>query len=397
MTPVQARQPARTRRPVWWALLVLVALTAAGVAPITPAGASVADEVAAAQAEADALALQLSNLQTELAVLEQEIADLEDEAAEVRAEIEELRVEVREVAVDRYVNAGNPTSIWSPDPLETARRDTLLGAVQADANAAIDAFRAAGERLEESQEALADRLDDQQRTEDELHQRLADLQEELARLAELQRQADLAAARRAAERRQEEAAAAARSTTSTTARTGAAPPTASPSNPPAASNPPPTSPPATTPPATSPPATSPPPTSPPPPPPPPSSGFVCPVRPSSFIDSWGAPRSGGRAHKGVDMMAPIGTPAVAPVSGTVQHRGNSVGGLSYHLYGDDGNYYYGTHLSAYGQSGRVSAGTVIGYVGDTGNAAGIPHLHFEIHIGGAGNAINPYPTVRAAC
>jgi peptidoglycan LD-endopeptidase LytH len=100
---------------------------------------------------------------------------------------------------------------------------------------------------------------------------------------------------------------------------------------------------------------------------------------------------------GVDMLAKIGVPVVAPVSGTVTHRWNSTGGHSYHLDGDDGNFYYGTHLSAYGQDGKVSAGTVIGYVGDSGNAAGIPHLHFEIHRGGRGNAINPYPTVKAAC
>jgi hypothetical protein len=125
---------------------------------------------------------------------------------------------------------------------------------------------------------------------------------------------------------------------------------------------------------------------------------VCPVAgPHHFIDSWGARRSGGRAHIGVDMMAARGVPAVAPVSGVVTHRGNTLGGLSYHLNGDDGNYYYGTHLSAYGASGRVSAGTVIGYVGDTGNAAGMPHLHFEIHVGGRGNPINPYAKVRAVC
>ncbi len=124
---------------------------------------------------------------------------------------------------------------------------------------------------------------------------------------------------------------------------------------------------------------------------------TCPVAGGvSFIDSWGAPRSGGRRHKGVDMMASIGTPVAAPVSGTVTHRGNRVGGRSFHLDGDDGNYYYGTHLSGYAASGYVSAGTIIGYVGDDGNARGIPHLHFEIHPGG-GSAVNPYPMVREVC
>jgi hypothetical protein len=130
---------------------------------------------------------------------------------------------------------------------------------------------------------------------------------------------------------------------------------------------------------------------------PPGGLAVCPVAgTSSFVDSWGAARSGGRAHKGVDMMAARGTPVVAPVAGVVTHRGNSLGGLSFYLTGVDGNRYYGTHMSGYGASGSVEAGTVIGYVGDTGNAKGMPHLHFEVHPGG-GNPADPYPYVARVC
>ncbi|HET9610760.1 MAG TPA: M23 family metallopeptidase [Acidimicrobiales bacterium] len=127
--------------------------------------------------------------------------------------------------------------------------------------------------------------------------------------------------------------------------------------------------------------------------------MFCPVDgPVDFIDSWGFARSGGRTHKGVDMMASTGTPTVAPVSGEVVHRGSSLGGLSWYVYGDNGNTYYGTHLSGYANQGVgwVEAGTLIGYVGDSGNAAGTPHLHFEIHPGG-GSPVNPYPATAEAC
>ena len=125
---------------------------------------------------------------------------------------------------------------------------------------------------------------------------------------------------------------------------------------------------------------------------------TCPVNGKhSFIDSWGFARSGGRRHQGVDMLASTGTELVAPVSGRVEHYSNSVGGRSFRLFGDDGNYFYGTHLSGFAKQGQVNAGEVIGYVGDDGNAAGIPHLHFEIHPGGRGNPINPYIDVRTVC
>ena len=119
----------------------------------------------------------------------------------------------------------------------------------------------------------------------------------------------------------------------------------------------------------------------------------------SFSDTWGAARSGGRSHKGVDMMAAHGTPTVAPVSGQVEHRGTSLGGLSWYVYGDNGNTYYGTHLQSYENQGAgwVEAGTTIGYVGSSGNASSsAPHLHFEIHPGG-GSPINPYPLTNEAC
>lgn len=133
-------------------------------------------------------------------------------------------------------------------------------------------------------------------------------------------------------------------------------------------------------------------------------GWLCPVAGRvSFTDTWLAPRSGGRLHKGVDMFAVRGTPVIAPTSGSVEHYHDSLGGLSFRLWGEDGAYYYGTHLSRYGpRDGAVDAGAVIGFVGDTGNAAGTgAHLHFEIHPGrrrgDPPSPVNPTPVVAEAC
>jgi murein DD-endopeptidase MepM/ murein hydrolase activator NlpD len=127
-------------------------------------------------------------------------------------------------------------------------------------------------------------------------------------------------------------------------------------------------------------------------------GIVCPVAgPSAFGDTWGAPRSGGRRHQGVDMLGPTGTPLAAVVSGYAEFKTNSLGGNAVGLKGSNGNYYYYAHLDRWeGGSRNVTRGEIIGYMGDTGNATGTPHLHFEIHPGG-GAAVNPYPSVRAVC
>jgi peptidoglycan LD-endopeptidase LytH len=127
----------------------------------------------------------------------------------------------------------------------------------------------------------------------------------------------------------------------------------------------------------------------------------CPVsKPYSFIDSWGAARSGGRSHKGTDIMNPMMNKVHAIVDGVVSRQStSSLGGISLYLQGDDGNEYYYAHLASYASvtGQRVKAGELIGYNGATGNAAWSgPHVHFEVHPGG-GSPINPYPYVKAAC
>ena len=131
--------------------------------------------------------------------------------------------------------------------------------------------------------------------------------------------------------------------------------------------------------------------------------YSCPVGdPVFFRDTWGAGRSGGRSHQGVDMMAPHGTPIYAIHAGRVTRmKTGGLGGIVLYMYGADGNEYYYAHLQGYASGisvgSYVDAGDLIGYNGDTGNArGGSPHLHFEVHPGG-GAAVNPYPWTAAAC
>jgi peptidoglycan hydrolase-like protein with peptidoglycan-binding domain len=137
-------------------------------------------------------------------------------------------------------------------------------------------------------------------------------------------------------------------------------------------------------------------------PPPVTDSIIFPMPPTcKFWDTWGAPRSGGRKHQGVDIMANSGTPLYAVRTGTITKKqvayAGSLAGNALWLTTADGTYYFYAHLSAFadgvGVGSRVAAGTVIGYVGKTGNA-GVAHLHFEVHPKG-GAAVNPYPIVKA--
>ncbi|MFP5321939.1 MAG: murein hydrolase activator EnvC family protein [Acidimicrobiia bacterium] len=348
---------------------VLVAAGFTAVSAPAPAGAQTA-EIDRARAAAQEATRRVSDAEARLGAIEGELAALEAKATRAQERLASLSGSLEELVVERYTSRGDMPLLTSADLNDGVKAEALARYVSQGTFDTIDDFTEAKAELDEASARVTAAREAQRASIAELRDALADVQAELKRLEELEakRRAEEEARRRAAEeaRRKAAAAAAARagSTSSKAALTRSAPAASAPAPAPQVHR---------------------------------GGGMVCPVAgPHSFIDSWGYPRSGGRRHKGVDMMARTGVPVVAPVSGTVTHRGNSIGGLSFHLSGDDGHYYYGTHLSRYGQAGRVSAGTVIGYVGDTGNARGMPHLHFEIHPN-HGAAVNPYPATRAAC
>ena len=132
-------------------------------------------------------------------------------------------------------------------------------------------------------------------------------------------------------------------------------------------------------------------------------GIRCPFTPgrTQFINSWGAPRSGGRSHQGSDMFAPWDEPVYAVSSGSVRTANGGLGGKTIWLTSNGGTGFYYAHLNGFavttGQT--VQQGDLIGYNGNSGNASGgPPHVHFQIHPNGPGGAaVNPYPTVASVC
>ncbi|MFD5639571.1 M23 family metallopeptidase [Streptomyces sp. NPDC127077] len=96
-------------------------------------------------------------------------------------------------------------------------------------------------------------------------------------------------------------------------------------------------------------------------------------------------------HTGLDFAAPTGTLIKAIHSGTITEAGWA-GSYGYRtiLTLDDGTELWFCHQSSIsvtvGQ--KVATGDVIGRVGATGNVTG-PHLHLEVHPGGAATGIDP--------
>ncbi len=96
-----------------------------------------------------------------------------------------------------------------------------------------------------------------------------------------------------------------------------------------------------------------------------------------------------RAHEGLDIAAPAGTPIYATADGLVTFSGTQSGFGNMvvidHGYGVITRYAHNnTLLAREGQ--RVKRGQVIATVGTTGHSTG-PHLHYEIRINGV--SINP--------
>jgi murein DD-endopeptidase MepM/ murein hydrolase activator NlpD len=96
-----------------------------------------------------------------------------------------------------------------------------------------------------------------------------------------------------------------------------------------------------------------------------------------------------------DIFAKKGCVFVAPIAGVVDevntedkwsgktNKGADRGGLSISIIGDDGNRYYGSHLSKIEANivpgYKVATGEKLGEIGSSGSAKGTkPHLHFGI-------------------
>ena len=115
-----------------------------------------------------------------------------------------------------------------------------------------------------------------------------------------------------------------------------------------------------------------------------------PVR-GDVTGQFGEPR-GGRAHEGIDIPLPAGTPIRAASDGRVVMREDESGYGKYTCVAHRRISTCYAHQSRFRtrRGARVERGEVIGYVGDTGSST-TTHLHFEVRRGTRpwGKALNP--------
>jgi peptidoglycan LD-endopeptidase LytH len=399
------------RRSFASAVVAVAVALGASTLPLTvasaqdPAAVRAAQEIQAARDRASAAAQAMFDAESRLDTLEVEIVAAERDLAQVEAEADSMRSSLQQDAQRSFVNSGTsmPLLIDLDQANAGITADRQASVARGAASVELDDFdavmkevsaqRADLERQRESTTQARAQFEDLKAAAEAEVVRLAEIeQQRLADVAvqrELERQRQAKLDQEAAAARQREAANAAATAAASSGAAAAPAPSASSGSGSSGAARPPAAAPAPA------PAPAPVPAS-----PPPSNaggGIVCPVNgPRAFADTWGAPRSGGRSHEGVDMMSPRGTPLVAVESGYAQFKTTRLGGNSVWVNGSSGTRYFYAHLSAWeGSSRNVSRGEVIGYVGATGNTTA-NHLHFEIHPGG-GRAVNPYPYVRAVC
>jgi hypothetical protein len=220
-------------------LLALPAFALPATAQSTP-GADADRKVADAQARADKAADAYFDALERDYELGRDIADLEAELADLDDEVARLRKVTAARAVEAYKRAGTPFANTFGDAAtvsETARRLTILDAVNARDRDAADAFQAAraerAERQDDLEQAKAEQaatLDQLRAEEEHLNEVLARAQDERRTLA-AQQAAAAAAAQPAGAPATTTPAAGSATTTTTAPRAPDAPATPTPSPP----------------------------------------------------------------------------------------------------------------------------------------------------------------------
>ncbi|HEY4503019.1 MAG TPA: peptidoglycan DD-metalloendopeptidase family protein [Candidatus Paceibacterota bacterium] len=122
------------------------------------------------------------------------------------------------------------------------------------------------------------------------------------------------------------------------------------------------------------------------------------LTPDNITPNFGDPRSGGRKHEGLDIMAPLGAPVVSPTEAVVIRtgEGDSAGNYVYTANpgGETFAYMHLDEIADIDEGDILKKGDLIGYVGNTGNASGgATHLHFEIQ--DDHDATDPYLRIKS--